>query len=189
MIDRISAPQEAVDAYPSRCSNCGHRASDFFIPDDYHQRPESERDPGVCTVCGEPFGKEDEYENVLDVREALAIVREILMDEVFDEFDRDEVSFKHLPEPLKIDGDETSEIEVPNSTQVIVSEPDSVVVHDFLRLLSEETVEEIARGLGARIEVFEDEDVKEVAYKFTLERLAEKLPDWAYMSEEELRSR
>jgi len=189
MMDEMSPPQEAVDAYPSRCSNCGHRACGFFIPNDYHEKPETERGPGVCTVCGEPFGKEDEYEDVLDVREASMIAEEVLLEDIFAEFDREEVDLESLPEPTKVDSDETSEIEVTNSTQVIVSAPDSVVVHDFLRLMSEETVEKIARELGARVEIITEENVKEVAYRFQLEELAQKLPDEAYISEEELRSR
>ena len=182
-------PQEAVDAYPSRCSNCGHAASKFFIPKDYHEQPESERDPGICTVCSEPFGKDDPYEDVLDITEASMITQDILTEEVFTEFGRDEVDFKSVPEPYKIDGDEDAEIEKTNSILVIPSSPDSVNVHDLLDLLTQDTVENIAAEIGARIELFEEDGEEGVLYKFRLEELAEMLPDEAYMSEEELRRR
>lgn len=54
--DMMSTDEEAMEAYPDECANCGAPADPFFVPDDYHEQPHHERDPGVCTECGFHFG-------------------------------------------------------------------------------------------------------------------------------------
>lgn len=51
----MTAPPEAVEAYPDECQNCGAKASAFWIPNNYHELSPEERDPGVCTECGRSF--------------------------------------------------------------------------------------------------------------------------------------
>jgi hypothetical protein len=55
-IDDMNAPDEAMEAFPDECANCGAEASPFFVPNDYHEQPHHERDPGVCTECLHHFG-------------------------------------------------------------------------------------------------------------------------------------
>ena len=54
--EMMGAPDEAIEAFPDECANCGAGADPFFIPDDYHEQPHHERDPGICTECGHHFG-------------------------------------------------------------------------------------------------------------------------------------
>jgi ferredoxin len=56
LIDEMNAPEEAMEAFPDECANCGAGASPFFVPNDYHEQPHHKRDPGVCTECGHHFG-------------------------------------------------------------------------------------------------------------------------------------
>lgn len=56
LIDEMNAPEEAMEAFPDKCANCGAGASPFFVPNDYHERPHHKRDPGICTECGHHFG-------------------------------------------------------------------------------------------------------------------------------------
>lgn len=60
ILDEMQAPPEAMDDYPDECANCGADADPFWVPDDYHQRPADERDPGTCTECGHHFGGDGE---------------------------------------------------------------------------------------------------------------------------------
>lgn len=56
LMDKMNAPEEAMEAFPDECANCGAGASPFFVPNDYHEQPHHKRDPGVCTECGHHFG-------------------------------------------------------------------------------------------------------------------------------------
>lgn len=56
IVEAMMAPEEAVEAYPDECANCGAKASAFWIPNDYHERDPDARDPGLCTECGHHFG-------------------------------------------------------------------------------------------------------------------------------------
>jgi hypothetical protein len=155
-----NTPEEAIEEYPSRCSNCGHRASSFFIPDNYHLQDEQERDPGICTICGEDFGKEDRYEDILDVREGLEITEDILNNNLSEEM---------------LDDIRTN-----------ISNPDSVVVIVEGEELEEELVDEISNRLDSEIKVYTGND-KGYIYEFTLSELMKALPEEAYMTEDELR--
>lgn len=50
----FNPPDQAVEAYPDECANCGAGADPFWIPRDYHER--SDPDPGACTECWHHFG-------------------------------------------------------------------------------------------------------------------------------------
>lgn len=57
--ETMNAPDEAIEAYPDECANCGADAIPFWIPDNYHELSEENRDPGICTECGHHFGTGD----------------------------------------------------------------------------------------------------------------------------------
>lgn len=55
-LQEMFAGDDAMDAYPDECANCGAMADPFFVPNEYHEQPDHRRDPGVCTECGCHFG-------------------------------------------------------------------------------------------------------------------------------------